>query len=125
MTLETVLTHMPIDIETFTDASDEELSEVTNAEKVVGFLYRNNDKAFTPSEIADGAGVKKNSIGTVLRRLERRNLVHHNGEYWAIGNEETVRDAFSFHRTMADLDERYGSEDVEEWREHAANTGDE
>lgn len=120
MTLETVLTTMPIDIETFSEASDEELTEVTNAERVVRFLFRNDDKAFTPSEIAEGAGVKTNSISTVLRRLRERDLVKHKGDYWAIGDKETVRDAFQFHRTLDDLNERFGAEDVDEWREHAA-----
>ncbi|WP_327051084.1 helix-turn-helix domain-containing protein [Halomicrococcus gelatinilyticus] len=116
---------MPIDIETFSNASDEELTEVTNAEKVVRFLHRNNDKAFTPSEIAEGAGVKKSSISTVLRRLRERNLVEHKGDYWAIGDEKTVREAFRFHRSMEDLDDRFGAEDIDEWRDHAAANRDE
>ena len=125
MTKVTVQTVMPIDIETFTEASNGELTEVTNAEKVVRFLSQNNDKAFTPSEIADGAGVKKNSIGTVLRRLEDRDLVRHKGDYWAIGDEETVREAFRFHRVMEDLNDQFGAEDIEEWRKHATDRGDE
>jgi DNA-binding IclR family transcriptional regulator len=111
---------MPIDIETFTESDDEELSAVTNAERVVRFLYRNDDKAFTPSEIAEATGVKKTSIGTVLRRLRERDLVEHKGDYWAIGDEQAVRDAFRFHRNMDALDERFGAEDLEEWRTHAA-----
>ena len=125
MTLETVVTTMPIDIKTFTQADSEDLTEITNAEKVARFLYQNNDKAFTPAEIADGADVKKSSISTVLRRLEERELVQHKGDYWAIGDEETVRDAFRFHQTMDDLDERFGAEDLEEWREHAAEESQE
>ena len=120
MTSETVLTDMPIDIETFSQSDEEELTAVTNAERVVRFLYRNDDKAFTPSEIADGTGVKKTSIGTVLRRLRERGLLEHKGDYWAIGDEQAVRDAFRFHRTMDALDERFGAEDLEEWRDHAA-----
>lgn len=111
---------MPIDIETFTEATNEDLTEATNAEKVVRFLYRNDDKAFTPSEIAEGASVKKSSIGTVLRRLEDRDLVRHKGDYWALGDEKRVWDAFRFHRTMEGLDDRFGAEDLDEWREHAA-----
>lgn len=80
MISDTVRTAMPIDIETFTEASADDLIEVTNAEKVVRFLIRNNDKAFTPFEIAEGAGVKKNSIRTVLRRLEERDLMRHKGD---------------------------------------------
>jgi Mn-dependent DtxR family transcriptional regulator len=120
MTVETVLTTMPIDIETFTESDDEELTGVTNAERVARFLYENDDKAFTPSEIAEATGVKKTSIGTVLRRLRERDLLEHKGDYWAIGDEETVRDAFRFHRDMDALDERFGAEDLDEWREHAA-----
>jgi len=120
MTSETVLTDMPIDIETFSQSDEEELTAVTNAERVIRFLYRNDDKAFTPSEIADGTGVKKTSIGTVLRRLRERGLLEHKGDYWAIGDEQAVRDAFRFHRTMDALDERFGAEDLEEWRDHAA-----
>lgn len=111
---------MPIDIERFEDASDTELSEPTNGEKVVRFLFRHDDKAFTPSEIADGTGVKRNSVGTVLRRLEERDLVKHKGDYWAIGEEERVRDAYDLHQTITALDEAFGEEDLDEWREHAA-----
>jgi Mn-dependent DtxR family transcriptional regulator len=125
MTKEIILTTMPIDIGTFTEASNDELSETTNAEKVVRFLSKNDDKAFTPSEIADGTEVKKSSIGTVLRRLEDRDLVRHKGDYWAIGDEETIRDAFRFHRVMEDLNDQFGLEDIGGWREHAADRGDE
>lgn len=119
MTSVTLLTYMPIDIETFHKGNSEELTEITNAEKVVRFLYRNNDKAFTPSEIAERASVKKSSIGTVLRRLQDRKLVQHKGDYWAIGDEQRVQNAFRVHRTITDLDEQFGAEDMDEWREYA------
>ena len=119
MTLETLLTDMPIDIDMFTEASTEELSGTTNAEEVIRFLYQNRNKAFTPSEIAEGTGVKKTSISTVLRRLEEREFVQHKGNYWALGDKERVQDAYRFHQAMDDLDERFGAEDISEWREHA------
>lgn len=124
MTIGTILTPMPIDIETFHEARDDELTEVTNAERVVRFLYRNDDQAFTPAEIAEGAGVKKSSISTVLRRLHERDLVRHKGDYWAIGDEEMIRDAVHLHRLLADLDEQAGAESLDEWREHAASEGE-
>ncbi|OLZ42153.1 TrmB family transcriptional regulator [Natrinema saccharevitans] len=111
---------MPIDIDTFDKRSSEELNGLTNAEKVVRFLAANDDAAYTPSEIAARVDVKKNSIGTVLSRLEDRDLVRHKGDYWAIGDPDTVRDAYEAHRLLESLDERYGTEDLEEWREHAA-----
>lgn len=116
---------MPIDIEQFAEASDEELTEPTNAEKVVRFLFRHRDKAYTPAEIAEGAGVKKSSISTVLRRLRERQLVQHKGDYWAIDDEDRVQDAFAFHRVIADLDDRFGAEDLAEWREHASENSEE
>lgn len=124
LTLFTLVTDMPIDIETFDEGDPEDLNERTNAEKVLRFLFENRDKAFTPSEIAEGAGVKRNSVGTVLSRLEGRELVRHKGDYWAIGDLERVRSAYSMHETIETLDERYGSEDLDEWREHAADGQD-
>lgn len=111
---------MPIDIETFDEGDPEALNELTNGEKVVRFLFENRDKAFTPSEIADGAGVKRSSIGTVLSRLEDRDLVRHKGDYWALGDLERVRSAYTTHKIMESLDDRYGEENIDEWREHAA-----
>ncbi|QSW97750.1 MarR family transcriptional regulator [Haloterrigena alkaliphila] len=111
---------MPIDIETFDERSSDDLQSVTNAEKVIRFLAANDDKAYTPSEIADRVDVKRNSLGTVLSRLEDRDLVRHKGDYWAIGDMETVRNAYEMHRIMESLNERYGEEDIEEWRAHAA-----
>lgn len=112
---------MPIDVDRFQNADADDLTEPTNAAKVVRFLVRNDDKAFTPSEIAEGSGVKKNSIGTVLRRLQDRALVEHKGDYWAIGDEERVREAFEFHRSLEALNDRLGAEDTEEWREVASD----
>lgn len=112
---------MPIDIDTFDRADDEDLGEPTNAERVLGFLVANDEKAFTPAEIAEGTGVKRASIGTVLRRLEERALVRHKGEYWAAGDEDLIRDAYDLHRTIAALDEQLGTEDIDEWAAHAAD----
>lgn len=112
---------MPIDIETFDESNEESLTKVTNAEKVVRFLYRNNDKAFTPNEISEGAGIKKNSINTVLRRLHGRGLVEHKGDYWAIGDQKLVEEAFELHRKIEDLNTRFGDEDLDEWKKHAAD----
>lgn len=106
MTSCTSITHVPIDIETFDEVDPDDLNERTNAERVVQFLYENRDKAFTPSEIADGTGVKRNSVGTVLSRLEERRLVRHKGDYWAIGDLDRVRSAYDTHRTLESLDDR-------------------
>lgn len=116
---------MPIDIDTFAEADDRELTRVTNAERVIRFLYDNREQAFTASEIADRTRINSNSIGTVLRRLEERDLVRHKGDYWALGPGERVREAYDFHRTMTTLDEEYGAESEGAWREHAVEEDDE
>lgn len=110
---------MPIDIETFDESTDEELEGETNAEKIITFLAQNKEKAFTPSEIANGSDVKRGSVSTVLSRLEDRDLVRHKGDYWAIGDMETVRRAYDYHKLVERLNEQYGEEDIDEWRERA------
>ncbi|MGM0399516.1 MAG: MarR family transcriptional regulator [Halobacteriota archaeon] len=116
---------MPIDIETFSESNGRELERVTNAERVLRYLYENREHAFTAGEIAERTGVKSNSIGTVLRRLEERNLVRHKGDYWAIGEIDRVREASELHRTLDRLDEEYGPERESEWRAHASDGTDE
>ena len=78
----------------FTELDDEELTAVTNAERVVRFRYRNDDKAFTPPKIAEATGVKQTSTGTVLCHLRERDVLEDEGGYWAICNEQAIRDAF-------------------------------
>lgn len=114
---------MPIDIETFDETDGERLSEPTNGKRVIRLLLNERDKAFTAAEIAERTAVKRSSVGTVLRRLESRGLVRHKGEYWALGDEEAVREAYDFHRTLEALDGRFGREDLEEWQQHAAERG--
>ena len=121
MTTGTILTRMPIEIDAFETATEEELREPTNGERVVRFLLVHRDKAFTPVEIAERTDVKRSSIGTVLRRLEDRDLVRHKGDYWAIGEEDAVHEAAEFRRVLDDLDDRFGHEDLDEWGAHAAD----
>lgn len=111
---------MSIDIERFENDDPETFDDPTNAERVVAFLARNDDRAWKQSEIADRTGVSKGSIGTVLRRLHDRSLVRHKGEYWAITDDrDRLHSAMDLHTMTERLNERYGVEDAEEWREHA------
>ncbi len=113
---------MSIDIDEFEEGTPDSWEEPTNAERVLAFLSDRSDRAWTQSAIAERAGVKRGSIGSVLARLEDRDLVRHKGRYWAITNDrERLRAAIDQHRITAALDERYGSERKSEWREHAAD----
>ncbi|WP_255197745.1 helix-turn-helix domain-containing protein [Halorarius litoreus] len=105
---------MPISIDEF-DKHDSGTEQPTNAERVLRFLLDNREQAFKATEIAEGSGVAQNSIHPVLNRLERRELVRHKEPYWAIGDIEAVRDAFTFHSTAEFLDAHLGEERRSEW----------
>jgi Mn-dependent DtxR family transcriptional regulator len=107
---------MSIDIERFEKEDPEAFENATNAERVIAFLTKNDDRAWKQAEIADRAGVKRGSIGPVLRRLHERNLVRHKGEYWAITDDrERLEAATDLHRITDALDERHGEEQKSEW----------
>lgn len=110
---------MAIDIDTFEQTPEDELKELSNPERVLQFLIANDDQAFKASEIASRTGINKNSISTVLNRLEERELVRHKGEYWAIGDEERLRSFDRYQRATERLNERYGREDKDDWRKAA------
>jgi hypothetical protein len=109
---------MPIDIERFERAPEEDLGSnggPTNAERVLSFLAANDGQAFTPAELREATGVARGSIGVVLSRLEDRGLVRHRGEYWAVGEAEAVDRELTASRTARAAGERFGPEDPEEW----------
>ena len=107
---------MSSDIDRFEEADPADLDSVTNAERVVTFLAAQDDRAWTRSEIAERAGVKKNSIGAVLSRLADADIVRHKGEYWAITDDrDRLRDAVDLHRLTERLDEHYGEERRSDW----------
>jgi hypothetical protein len=68
---------MPIDIDRFKESPEDTLrgGGETNAERILGFLSRNDSQAFTPKEIHEGTGVARGSVGVVLSRLKERGLV--------------------------------------------------
>ena len=118
---------MPIDIETFKEATSSQLerSEQTNADRVMRFLAAHPDQAFTQSEIRDATGVKAGSISVVLSRLEDRGLVRHKGNYWAIGEDDDVAAYTSLLESTRTANYRLGEEDMDEWLEHAVDEDDE
>jgi len=83
---------MPIEIDEFETLPAEILGvdEDTQSFKVLKFLAKNSEKAFTPKEIHEETGIKKGSIGTVLSRLEDQELVRHKGKYWALVEDDRL-----------------------------------
>ncbi|WP_331234819.1 helix-turn-helix domain-containing protein [Natronorarus salvus] len=109
---------MSIDIDRFEEGDPEELEEVSNPERVIAFLFENEDRAWKATEIVRRTGVNENSIHPVLSRLEERGLVRHKGPYWAITDDtDRLRRAYDLHRVTQLFDELYGEEDRDEWVE--------
>lgn len=110
---------VPIDIDRFETAPEGELTAEgdgpTNAEQVLSFLAANSDRAFTPKEIREATDVPRGSVGVVLSRLEDRGLVRHRGEYWAVGDPETVDRELTAAASAKAARDRFGQEDPEEW----------
>lgn len=107
---------MSIDIERFENEDPDALEEPTNAERVLAFLTRHDDRAWKQSEIASRTGLPRGSVGPVLSRLRERDLVRHKGEYWAVTDDrERLIAAIDLHRLTERLNDRHGPEDRDEW----------
>ncbi|GAB7091613.1 helix-turn-helix domain-containing protein [Halorubrum luteum] len=105
---------MPVRIEEF--ETGDLPSGPSVPKQVLIYLYTNQDKAFTRSEIATGIEEDPNTVGTALSRLKRRDLVRHKDEYWAITRDlERVQDAYDLHRVTEQLNDEDGGIDPDEW----------
>jgi Mn-dependent DtxR family transcriptional regulator len=111
---------MSIDRETFENASEEELADLSVADQVLGFLAANEDHAFKAREIASQIGIEEGAVSTALSRLKDRDLVEHKATYWAITDDTERLDGYSrYERATALFNQQLGTEDKESWREHA------
>lgn len=111
---------MSIDRETFENASEEELEDVSVPDRVLGFLAANDDRAFEAREIAARTELDDGAVSTALSRLKDRGLVEHKATYWAItGDRDRLESYDGYERATALFNERLGDEDEAAWREHA------
>jgi predicted transcriptional regulator of viral defense system len=83
---------MPINVDQLDEEPTEvlDLQEGTQPYRVLQFLAKNDDKAFTQTEIHDAMDIKRGSVGAVLSRLADRGLVRHRGRYWAISEDDRL-----------------------------------
>lgn len=83
---------MPISIDRFDDepTATLDLQEGTHPYRILEFLARNDEQAFTQTEIHEATGIKRGSVGATLSRLEDRGLVRHRGRYWAIAEDDRL-----------------------------------
>ena len=118
--LQTYTLTMSIDIERFEGSREDELGRGrSQPEQVLSFLAAHPTQAFTPSEIASHVEIPQNSIGTILKRLEEKELVRHKGEYWAItDDEQRLRGFTQYQLSTETANELYGEEDPEDWIPH-------
>ena len=111
---------MSIDRDTFENASESELGELSVPDQVLGFLAANDDRAFKAREIASQTGLDEGAVSTALSRLKERSLVEHKATYWAITDDVERLEGYSgYERATALFNEQLGEEDREAWREHA------
>ena len=82
---------MPVDFETH-DPGDPrvDLSEGTNARRLLEFLLASPTVGYTPAELADETAVPRGSIGPTLQRLEAAGLVRHKEPYWAAAEDDRL-----------------------------------
>ena len=105
---------MPISIDRFDDEPDDvlDLQEGTQPYRVLQFLARNDEQAFTQTEIHEATEIKRGSVGAVLSRLEDRGLVRHRGRYWAIAEDDRLASfaAQTGASSASTTDDYYGEE---------------
>ncbi|APE96486.1 MarR family transcriptional regulator [Halodesulfurarchaeum formicicum] len=105
---------MPISIDRLENEPPEVLAvrEGTQPYTVLQFLAKNDNQAYTQTEIAETTGIDRGSVGAVLSRLDDRDLVRHKGRYWAIGTDDRLA-AFAAQQqasSMSTTDDYYAGE---------------
>ena len=108
---------MSIDRDTFENATEDELAEVSAPDRVLGFLVANDDRAFKALEIASRVGLGEGAVSKALSRLKDRGLVEHKATYWAVtGDDERLNGYSGYERATALFNRRLGEEDATEWQ---------
>jgi hypothetical protein len=111
---------MSIDRETFENASEGELEDLSVPDQVLGFLAGNDDHAFKAREIASQIDRDEGAVSTALSRLKDRGLVEHKATYWAVTSDtERLEGYRGYERATELFNEQLGAEDEDAWREHA------
>ncbi|TKX72623.1 MarR family transcriptional regulator [Halorubrum sp. GN11_10-6_MGM] len=111
---------MSIDRETFDNASEDDLAELSAPQRVLGFLAAHDDRAFEAREIASRIDLEDGTVSTALSRLKERGLVEHKATYWAVSDDDDRLRAYDgYERATALFNDRLGGEDRESWRTHA------
>jgi len=82
---------MPVNFETHEPGSPRvDLSEGTNARRLLAFLLETPTVGYTPAELAAETDVPRGSVGPTLNRLETAGLVRHKEPYWAAADDDRL-----------------------------------
>ncbi|AEN05837.1 hypothetical protein Halar_2156 [halophilic archaeon DL31] len=111
---------MPITKQRFEQLGESQVAPETNAERIVEFLTQHAKQAFRITEIHEGTGVKKGSVGPTLSRLKERGVVEHRGNYWAISDSYLTSQEAVAHTSETAAEYDNGKEfDVASWAAEA------
>lgn len=111
---------MSIDRDTFENADEEDLADLSVADRVLGFLAANDDRAFKAREIASRTDLDPGAVSTALSRLKDRALVEHKAAYWAVTDDDSrLGDHAGYERATELFNEQLGREERDAWYDHA------
>ncbi|PSQ22363.1 MarR family transcriptional regulator [Halobacteriales archaeon QS_9_67_17] len=106
---------MPISIDRFDEEPADvlDLQEGTQPYRILQFLAKNSEQAFTQTEIHEATSIKRGSVGAVLSRLEDRGLVRHRGRHWAVAEDDRLASyaAQANADSASTTDDYYGDEE--------------
>jgi hypothetical protein len=118
---------MPITKERFEELGGDSGADTptpgTNAAKLLSFLRRHPDNAFTQSEIAAETDVKSGSVGPTLVRLRERGRVDHRGKYWRVSDHDDAVSAATGHAAaaVAGRETDHETPQMTGWQAHAVD----
>jgi len=119
---------MPVDFETHEPGDPRvDLSEGTNARRLLAFLLETPTVGYTPTELAEETGVPRGSVGPTLHRLEAAGLVRHKEPYWAATEDDRLASAMAAFVGLAATASTYGDDwygQTEEWAEELPDLSD-
>jgi len=87
-----------------------DLSEGTNANRILSFLLENPEYGFTPKEIHEATDVAQGSVSPTLLRLEDHGLVRHKGDQWAAASDEKIAAYQSTHVSLDAIADRHSDD---------------
>jgi DNA-binding transcriptional ArsR family regulator len=102
---------MPVDFETHEPGGTRvDLSEGTNARRLLIFLLETPSVGYTPAELAEETGVPRGSVGPTLNRLKEAGLVRHKEPYWAAAEDDRIAAATAAFLGVEAVTSTYGDD---------------